>query len=202
MSGLPVPSSRTKDGAIYLDNAATSWPKPPGVAAAIVQFLEQSAANPGRSGHRMSVEAARMVYQAREEIASLFGAPDPLRVIFGQNITDAINLVLHGFLHPGDHVVTSSMEHNAVMRPLRVLESKGVSVTCVPCSPDGRLDPQQIEDAIQPKTRLIVLTHASNVCGTMLPIRLAGEIAHRHQIYLLVDAAQTAGVFPIHMEQD
>mgnify|MGYP000919099939 FL=1 len=202
MSGLPVPSSRTKDGAIYLDNAATSWPKPPGVAAAIVQFLEQSAANPGRSGHRMSVEAARMVYQAREEIASLFGAPDPLRVIFGQNITDAINLVLHGFLHPGDHVVTSSMEHNAVMRPLRALESKGVSVTCVPCSPDGRLDPQQIEDAIQPKTRLIVLTHASNVCGTMLPIRLAGEIAHRHQIYLLVDAAQTAGVFPIHMEQD
>lgn len=196
------PSSRTKDGALYLDNAATSWPKPPGVAQAMARFLEEIGANPGRSGHRLSIEAARVVYNAREAIAGLFGAPDPLRVIFGLNITDGINLALHGLLKPGDHVITSSMEHNAVMRPLHDLTDQGVSFTRVLCNSDGTLDPGMIEQAIQPNTRLIVLNHASNVCGTILPIKEVGQIARQHNLLFLLDTAQTAGVIPIDMESD
>ena len=120
---------------IYLDNAATSWPKPPGVAKAMVHFLEEVGANPGRSAHRLSVESARIVYAARERVAELFNAPDPLRVVFGQNVTEGLNLALRGLLRPGDHVITSSMEHNSVMRPLRALEKHGVEVTVVRCSP-------------------------------------------------------------------
>jgi cysteine desulfurase / selenocysteine lyase len=175
-----LPPSRAKDGALYLDNAATSWPKPPGVAQSMRHFLDEVGANPGRSGHRMSIEAARIVYAAREAIAGLFGASDPLQVIFGLNITDGINLALHGLLKPGDHVITSSMEHNAVMRPLNDLQQKGVEFTQVVCEPDGTLDPSRVELAVQPNTRLIALNHASNVCGTLLRGRwvrsLAGKI--------------------------
>lgn len=203
MPGEPIfPSSRTKDGALYLDNAATSWPKPPGVAQAMVRFMNETGANPGRSGHRLSVEAARVVYATREALVDLFGAPDPLRVIFGLNVTDSLNLALHGLLRSGDHVITSSMEHNSVMRPLRELEKTGVQVTCLPCAADGSLDPAGLETAIRPQTRLLVLNHASNVCGTILPVRQAGLIARQHNLLLLVDAAQTAGVLPIHMEHD
>ena len=112
-----IQSSRTKDGAIYLDNAATSWPKPPGVAEAMLRYMGELGANPGRSAHRMSIQAARVIYRLREKIAAMFGAVDPLRVIFSLNVTDALNIALHGLLKPGDHVLTSSMEHNAVMRP-------------------------------------------------------------------------------------
>jgi cysteine desulfurase family protein len=187
---------------IYLDNAATSWPKPPEVKEAMVAFLDRVGANPGRSGHRLSVEAGRIVYEAREALADLFHAPDPLRIAFGLNATDALNLALHGLLQPGDHVVTSSMEHNSVMRPLRALERQGVEVTVVPCSPEGLLDPRDVERALQPHTRMVVLTHASNVVGTLLPIREVGEIARRHGVLFAVDAAQTAGAVPIDMEAD
>ncbi len=196
------PSSRTKDGALYLDNAATSWPKPPGVAQAMVHFLEEVGSNPGRSGHRLSIEAARIVYDAREAVADLFGAPDPLRVIFGLNITDGINLALHGLLKTGDHVITSSMEHNAVMRPLNDLSQQGVEFTQIACNSDGTLDPDQVEQAIQANTRLIVLNHASNVSGTILPVREVGQIARRHGLLFLLDTAQTAGVLPIDMKKD
>ena len=196
------PSSRTKDGALYLDNAATSWPKPPGVAQAMVHFLEEVGSNPGRSGHRLSIEAARIVYDAREAVADLFGAPDPLRVIFGLNITDGINLALHGLLKTGDHVITSSMEHNAVMRPLNDLSQQGVEFTQIACNSDGTLDPDQVEQAIQANTRLIVLNHASNVSGTILPVREVGQIARRHDLLFLLDTAQTAGVLPIDMKKD
>ncbi|MGC8839803.1 MAG: aminotransferase class V-fold PLP-dependent enzyme, partial [Anaerolineae bacterium] len=135
---------------IYLDHAATSWPKPPQVKEAMAAFLDQVGANPGRSGHRLSVAAARIVYEAREALADLFHAPDPLRIAFGLNATDALNLALHGLLRPGDHVVTSSMEHNSVMRPLRALERQGVEVTVVPCSPQGFLDPRDVEQALRP----------------------------------------------------
>jgi len=195
-----LPSSRTKDGAIYLDNAATSWPKPPGVARAMTRFLEEVGANPGRSGHRLSIEAARIVYEGREAVAGLFNAPDPLRVIFGMNATDGLNLALHGLLEPGDHVITSGMEHNAVMRPLHALERGGVELTQAACAPDGVLDPAHIEAAIRPNTRLIVLNHASNVCGTILPVAEVGQIARRHDLLFLVDTAQSAGVIPIDME--
>jgi len=196
------PSSRSKDGALYLDNAATSWPKPPGVAQSMSHYLDEVGANPGRSGHRLSIEAARIVYAVREAIANLFSAPDPLRVIFGLNITDGINLALHGLLKSGDHVITSGMEHNAVMRPLNDLLQHGVVFHQVVCEPDGMLDPQKVENAVQPNTRLIVLNQASNVCGTLLPIQEIGQIARRKNLLYLVDTAQSAGVVPIDMETD
>jgi cysteine desulfurase family protein len=185
---------------IYFDNAATSWPKPPCVGEAMTRFMTEIGANPGRSGHRMAVEAARVVYGAREAVAELFSAPDPLRVIFGANATEAINLALHGLLRPGDHVITSSMEHNSVMRPLRALSGGGVGLTVVGCSPEGGLDPKDLEAVIRPTTRLIILTHASNVTGTLLPVAEVGRIAREHETLLLVDAAQTAGACPIDMQ--
>ena len=196
------PSSKTKDGALYLDNAATSWPKPPEVAQAMARFLEETGANPGRSGHRLSIEAARLVYETRVAVSEMFGAEDPLRVVFGLNITDGLNLALHGLLKSGDHVITSSVEHNAVMRPLNDLAQKGVQVTKVACNGDGSLDANLVEAAIQSNTRLIVLNHASNVCGTILPIKEVGQIARKHGVLFLLDCAQTAGVLPIDMEAD
>lgn len=187
---------------IYFDNAATSWPKPPGVAEAMTHYLNNIGASPGRSGHRLAIEAARAVYGAREAVAELFHAPDPLRVVFGANVTEALNLALNGLLRPGDHVVTSSLEHNSVMRPLRALEREGVALTVAPCSTQGELDPADIEAAIRPDTRLIVLNHASNVVGTLLPIAEAGRIARQSGILLLVDAAQTAGAYPIDVQAD
>jgi len=187
---------------IYFDNAATSWPKPPGVAEAMTHYLAEIGANPGRSGHRLAVQAARVVYGARDAVAELFGAPDPLRVVFGANATEALNLALNGLLRPGDHVVTASMEHNSVMRPLRALARAGVALTVVPCSGEGALDPADLEAAIRPDTRLIALNHASNVVGTLLPVAEAGRIARQHGLLLLVDAAQTAGAYPIDVQAD
>ncbi len=188
---------------IYLDNAATSWPKPPQVLAAMARFLTEVGANPGRSGHRLSVEAGRIVYAAREAVAELFHAPDPLRVVFGMNATEGLNLALRGLLRPGDHVVTSSMEHNSVMRPLRALEREGVSVTVVPCSPEGFLDPRAVLEALRPETRLVVLNHASNVTGTLLPVAEVGRALQRMGgPLLLVDAAQSGGAVPIDMQAD
>ena len=188
-------------GMIYFDNAATSWPKPPGVTEAMVHFLNQVGANPGRAGHRRAVEAGRIVYNAREAVAELFNAPDPLRIAFGANVTEALNLALLGLLRPGDHVVTSSMEHNAVMRPLRALENERVEVTVVGCSTDGRLDLAALEAAIRPDTVLVALNHASNVTGTVLPVAEVGAIC-RHGPLLLVDAAQTGGAYPIDLQAD
>jgi len=187
---------------IYFDNAATSWPKPPGVAEAMVHFLNHVGANPGRSAHRLAVDSGRIVYNAREAVAELFNAPDPLRVVFGSNATEALNLALRGLLRPGDHVITSSMEHNSVMRPLRALERQGVEVTVVRCSSEGFLHPPDVESAIRPNTKLIVLNHASNVVGTILPIAEVGGIARRYNLLLLVDAAQTAGTYLIDVEAD
>ncbi|MGQ9802729.1 MAG: aminotransferase class V-fold PLP-dependent enzyme [Anaerolineae bacterium] len=188
---------------IYLDNAATSWPKPPQVLAAMVRFLTEVGANPGRSGHRLSVEAGRVVYAAREAVAELFHAPDPLRVVFGMNATEGLNLALRGLLRPGDHVVTSSMEHNSVMRPLRALEREGISVTVVACSPEGSLDPRAVLEALRPETRLVVLNHASNVTGTLLPVAEVGRALHRMRGPLLVvDAAQSGGAVSIDVQAD
>ncbi len=187
---------------IYFDNAATSWPKPPVVNEAMTRFLIEVGANPGRSGHRLSVNAARIMYHARQAVANFFKAVDPMRVVFGHNVTEALNLALRGLLISGDHVITSSMEHNSVMRPLRWLEQQGVAVSVVPCSPQGFLDPADLEKAIQSNTKLIVLNHASNVVGTLLPVAEAGRIARQHGLLLLVDTAQTAGAYPINMQQD
>jgi cysteine desulfurase family protein len=187
---------------IYFDNAATSWPKPPGVVEAMVHFMEGVGANPGRSGHRLSVEAGRIVYETREALAELFNIEDPLRIVFGYNVTEGLNLALRGTLRPGDHVITSSMEHNSVMRPLRALEREGVELTVVACSPEGFLDPADVEAAIRPNTVMVVLNHGSNVVGSLLPVAGTGRICRQHDLLLLVDAAQTAGAYPIDVEAD
>lgn len=187
---------------IYFDNAATSWPKPPGVAKAMTHFLDKVGANPGRAAHRLAIESGRIVYAAREAIAETVNAPDPLQVAFCANVTEALNVALVGYLRSGDHVVTSSMEHNAVMRPLRALEREGVEVTVVPCTREGTLDPARVADAIRPNTTMIVLNHASNVTGTLLPVADVGRIARARDLVLLVDAAQTAGAYPIDMLAD
>jgi len=186
---------------IYLDNAATSWPKPPEVLLAMTDALEHAGGNPGRSGHRLSIAAARVIYDTRETIASFFGVSDPLRVIFTGNATHAINLALKGMLKPGDHVVTSSMEHNAVMRPLRNLDREGVRLSITPCATDGSLDVQEVARAVTSGTRLVVMTHGSNVVGTIILVAEIASIAHRAGALLLVDAAQTAGALPINMSE-
>ena len=185
---------------IYLDNAATSWPKPPEVLKAMVDALERAGGNPGRSGHRLSIEAARVMYDARENIARFFNSGDPARVIFTSGATHALNIILKGLLKPGDRVVASSMEHNAVMRQLRALEERGLILDVVPCAPDGSLDVNDISRVVDLNTRLVVIVHASNVAGTILPIAEVASIAHRAGAFLLVDAAQTAGVLPIDMK--
>jgi cysteine desulfurase/selenocysteine lyase len=187
---------------IYFDNAATSFPKPSQVTDAIYHFLTQVGASPGRSGHRLSIEAGRILYGTREAVAQLLNVKDPLRIVFGHNATEALNLALKGLLRPGDHVITSSMEHNSVMRPLNDLERRGVRISVTPCSPQGFLNPADVEHAVDPDTRLIVLNHASNVTGTFLPVPEVGRIARKHDLLLLVDAAQTAGCCPIDVEAD
>ena len=187
---------------IYFDNAATGWPKPPAVVQAMVDFLEEGVANPGRAAHQRAIEAGRVVYAAREAVAELFHALDPLRVVFGANVTEALNLVLRGYLRPGHHVITSSMEHNSVMRPLRALEDQGVELTVVPCSREGFLEPADVEAAMRSNTVMVVLNHASNVVGTVLPVRAVGRIAREHGALLLVDAAQTGGAYPVDIRRD
>ena len=187
---------------IYLDNAATSWPKPPEMLEAMHHFNDEIGANSGRSGHQRSVQSARIVYDTRQRLADLFNLSDPLRVVFTSNVTESINLALYGLLKPGDHVITTSMEHNAVMRPLRHLETLGVELDVIPCSPAGELNPDDVRRSIKPNSKLIVVNHASNVVGTIQPIREIGRIARENSLLLLVDAAQTAGAYPIDMEAD
>jgi cysteine desulfurase family protein len=187
---------------IYFDNSATSWPKPKTVALAMMEFLNEVGANPGRSAHRLSVEAGRIVNNARENLARLFNLKDPMRVVFGLNATDALNLGIRGILEKGDHVITGSMEHNSVMRPLRDLEQKGVELTVAQCSKEGFLEPQDVNGAIKKNTKLIVLNQASNVVGSLLPISEVGMIARENEILFMVDAAQTAGCVPIDIEAD
>jgi cysteine desulfurase / selenocysteine lyase len=185
---------------IYCDNAATTWPKPEAVYKAMENFMRQTGASPGRSGHRLSIEAGRVVYEAREIIAQLFNLDNPLQVVFTKNATEALNLAICGVLRPGDHVITSSMEHNSVMRPLRFMEEQGISLTVLNCLSNGVLDPQDVEKAINPRTRLIVINHASNVVGTLLAAEQIGAIAQRHNVLFCLDTAQTAGAYPIDME--
>jgi cysteine desulfurase family protein len=195
-------SSARNNGLIYFDNAATSHPKPPEVAASVFSFINEIGASPGRSGHRLSIEAGRIVFEARDLAAALFNAADPMRVAFGLNATDALNLAIKGVLRPGDHVVAGGMEHNSVMRPLRDMERRGVQVSVTPCSPEGLLDPDDVRKAIRPNTRLVALNHASNVTGVAAPIREVGRVCSERGPLFLVDAAQTAGCFPLDMQAD
>jgi len=185
---------------IYLDNAATSHPKPVSVYQRVDTVLRNWSANPGRSGHTMAVEAARIIFQTRETIARLFNIADPDRIIFTPNATGALNLALLGTLKPGDRCVTTTMEHNSVVRPLHALAEKGVTVAKVGAARDGSIDPRAIAaalDSAHSNTRLVAVTHASNVVGTITPIAEIISLAHQRGVPVLVDAAQTAGSVPI-----
>ncbi|MBN2078379.1 MAG: aminotransferase class V-fold PLP-dependent enzyme [Spirochaetes bacterium] len=187
---------------IYFDNAATSWPKPESMMQAMVAFNANVGANPGRSGHRLSIEAGRIVFDARESVASLLGAKDPFTVVFSRNATEAINIAVRGLLKAGDHVITTGMEHNSVMRPLREAEREGIELEVVPCSPTGVIEPDDMARAIKKNTKALFVTHASNVTGTIMPVRELAAIARERGVITCVDAAQTAGSVPIDVERD
>lgn len=182
---------------IYLDNAATSWPKPDSVHTAMIKHIKENGANPGRSGHRMAMRASEIVFECRENLARLFGIADPLRIVFTSNATEAINLAVKGLLAPGDHVLLSSMEHNAVARPLKKLETVGVELSIVKTDPEGKVDSADIAGRIRRNTKLLIVTHASNVTGTVNDLAPLGRLAKEHNIAFMVDAAQTAGNMPI-----
>ena len=186
---------------IYFDNAATSWPKPSEVNKAMQKYMRHIGANPGRSGHRLSVEAARIIYNTREKLAQLFKITDPFRIVMTKNATEALNIAIFGLLRKGDHVITSSMEHNSVMRPLRAMERRGVSIKVVQCEDSGLIDPVQISAAIRKNTKAIFMTHASNVTGTVMPIADIGRIARERGLIFCVDAAQTAGCYPLDVKK-
>ncbi len=186
---------------IYLDNAATSWPKPESVYQTMDEFLRQKGGNPSRGGHSMAVTASRVIDETRLLVARLINASDKDRIIFTFNCTDSLNIGLKGLLRPSDHVITSSIEHNSVVRPLRKLERQGVKVTRLsPHSRGGFVSPQDIEEAITGETRLVVMTHASNVNGVIQPIEEYGLITRQHNLIFMVDAAQTAGRYPLDVQ--
>lgn len=189
---------------IYLDNAATSYPKPPAVLAAMVEYAGTCGASAGRGAYAEAQESARVIRDCRQKLARLFHGADPDHFIFTLNCTDALNLAIHGFLRPGDHAICTAMDHNSILRPLNDLQSQShVSVTRVPAhGQTGLVDPSQIAAAIKPNTRMICIGHASNVTGTVQAIRQIGAIAKGHGIALLVDAAQTAGHVPIDVAAD
>jgi len=182
--------------AIYLDNAATSFPKPPAVGAAMARLLETTALSPGRAAHRFSLAAAREIFEARERLALLFGCRESSRVVFTANVTEALNTVITGLLAPGDQVITTSMEHNSVMRPLVHLEKQGViTVSRLSYLEESICDPDEIAQFLTPRTRMIVVNHGSNVTGAVSSL---GQIAARKDgALLVVDGAQTAGVLDI-----
>jgi cysteine desulfurase family protein len=178
---------------IYLDNAATSWPKPEAVYRAVDDYQRKLGAPAGRSAYSEAAEAERLVISCRKKIADLINLGDPTRIIFTQNGTDSLNLALHGLLKAGDHVVTTVCEHNSVLRPLSFLAERGVATSYVPCDGQGYVDPDAIRQAITPKTRFIAMIHASNVTGAIQPAEAVGRIANDHGIYFLLDAAQSLG---------
>ncbi|HIJ97358.1 MAG TPA: aminotransferase class V-fold PLP-dependent enzyme [Desulfuromonadales bacterium] len=178
---------------LYLDNAATSYPKPEQVYQAVLHAMREVGASPGRGGYRRSLEASRIVFQAREALATLFSIPDSARIIFTHNATGALNLALRGVLKTGDHVITTSMEHNSVVRPLQALSQSGVAVTVVVAGSDGIIDPDDIRHELRPETRMIAVSHISNVCGAVQPLEQIAVVAREAGALFLVDAAQSAG---------
>lgn len=182
---------------MYLDNAATSYPKPEKVYEAVLHAMREIGASPGRGGYRRSLEAGRILFQAREAAAGLFSISDSSRIIFTQSATGALNLALHGTLVAGDHVITTSMEHNSLLRPLYALRSKGVELSIIPAGPDGVVSVEDIRRAVKANTRMIAVCHVSNVCGAIQPISDLAKLCRQSGTLFLVDAAQSAGYLPI-----
>ena len=185
---------------IYLDNASTSFPKAPGVAEAMYDYVKNCGCNVSRGGYDEAYQAEEAVLDARQRLTRLFHGPDCRNVAFTKNITESLNVLLKGLLHTGGHVLVSAMEHNAVMRPLQQLAAQGVAFDRVPCKPDGSLCTEELEKLLRPETRAVVMLHGSNVCGTLLPAAEVGAFCHAHGLLFILDTAQTAGAFPIDME--
>ena len=185
---------------IYLDNGATSFPKPRDMIMAMEECIKEYCGNPGRSGHYMSMKTGEEVYHARRKVSSLFNIKNPEQLIFTKNTTESLNLAMRGFLKKGDHVITTSMEHNSVLRPLKALEKVGVEHTIINGDTKGRVNPKDIEKSITPQTKLIVITAASNVTGTKMPLQQIGKIARQKRICFMVDGAQGAGNMNLDVE--
>jgi cysteine desulfurase family protein len=182
---------------VYFDNAATTFPKAPGVSTAIVNYIDNIGANAGRGSYKSTYAAGAVIFETRELIAELFHYNNPMNVIFTSNITHSLNIVIKGLLKKGDHVIVSAMEHNAVMRPLLSMLEQGIEIDRVPCSIDGSLNLDAFEGFIKSNTKLVIMTHASNVCGTILPIEEVGKICKARGLYFVLDAAQSAGVLDV-----
>ena len=185
---------------IYFDNAATTLRKPEAVISAVVQAMS-TCGNPGRGVHEAAMEASRRVYAARSAVAQLIHAENPARIAFTANATESLNIAIQGILKPGDHVITTALEHNSVLRPLYELEARGVELTILPADRQGRICYEDLEAAVRDKTRAVVCTHGSNLTGNLLDIGRIGVMAKKHGVLLVVDASQTAGVFPIDVRE-
>ena len=185
---------------IYLDNASTTFPKPKQVADSVYEYMTSVGSNINRGCYDSAYDVEELVFETRQMLAELFNGGDCKNVVFTKNVTESLNVILKGFLKPRDHVLVSSMEHNAMMRPIRQLEKLGVTFDRMPCDEQGNLKLDEVESLIRPNTRAIAMMHASNVCGTVLPIGDVGEICQKHNMKFIVDCAQTAGVLPVDME--
>lgn len=186
---------------IYLDNAATSYPKPSTVCDEMLRCMKFYCANPGRSGHKMSLTASEKIYECRENLSQLFNIANPLNIVFTSNATEGLNIGIKGILKPKDHVIISSLEHNSVVRPIQKLMKSEVSCSIVPINTNKAFDTNNILQKIRENTKLIVVTHASNVTGQILPIKRIGKIAKEKNIIFMVDAAQTAGCHHIDVQE-
>lgn len=185
---------------IYADNASTTFPKPPQVAQQMAKYITENGCNVSRGSYEGAQQAQEVLIETRCALASLFKACQPRNIIFTSGATLSINMLLQGLLQKGDHVITSSMEHNSVMRTLNYLEKQGVQVTVIECDTQGKLEVQLLEQAIKTNTKAVVTTHASNVCGTILPIDDINKICKKHKIFYIVDGAQSVGHLPITLE--
>ena len=185
---------------LYLDNASTTFPKPEAVSRAVYEYMTAQGANINRGCYDSAYDVEELVFETRQMLCDLFHGSDCKNVVFTKNVTESLNVILKGFLKPGDHVLVSSMEHNAMMRPIRQLEKTGVAFDRIPCDEQGDLRLDEMEQLLRPNTKAIAMMHASNVCGTVLPIAEVGAFCHAHNLKFIVDCAQTAGVFPIDMD--
>lgn len=186
---------------IYLDNASTTFPKPECVSDTVYKYMTEMGSNINRGCYEDAYSVESMVFETRELIAEMFGASDCKNVVFTKNITESLNIILKGFLKSGDHVLVSSMEHNAVMRPLVQLEKSGISFTRIPCSETGELDLDALLSLVNKNTKAVIMIHASNVCGTVMPLKDVGHFCKKHSLKFIVDSAQTAGILPINMQE-
>ncbi len=186
---------------VYLDNGSTSYPKAPGVGQAVCDFIEHIGTNVNRGGYQEAYAAEDVIIETREKLCRLFNFDKLKNVIFTPSITYSLNYIIKGYLRPGDHVLVSALEHNAMMRPLNQMASQGVTFDRIPCSRQGELQLDAIEPLLKPNTKAIMMLHASNVCGTLMPLEQVGEICQKHGLTFVVDAAQTAGSFPIDMKK-